>query len=122
MRLSGCAEFAGFDSSVDTTRTALIARNAANVFEPGTFRTDDVEVHTGEPACLSIRALVLAAGRGCSAHSAGWAARAGLRPLSPDDVPIVGRTEVDNLWLNCGHGSKGACARAHVRACIQCCP
>ena len=30
------------------------------------------------------------------------------RPVSADDVPIIGRCAVfDNLFVNCGHGSKG---------------
>lgn len=34
-------------------------------------------------------------------------ARAGLRPASPDNVPIVGRTPVDGLVLATGHGRNG---------------
>ena len=30
-----------------------------------------------------------------------------LRPLSGDDLPIVGQTIVPNLYVNTGHGSKG---------------
>jgi D-amino-acid dehydrogenase len=30
------------------------------------------------------------------------------RPVSPDDVPLIGRcADFDNLFVNCGHGSKG---------------
>ena len=32
---------------------------------------------------------------------------AGLRPLTPDCVPIIGRTPVKNLFLNTGHGTLG---------------
>lgn len=31
----------------------------------------------------------------------------GFRCLAPDDVPLIGRTKYDNLYLNTGHGSKG---------------
>jgi D-amino-acid dehydrogenase len=31
----------------------------------------------------------------------------GLRPMTPDGTPIVGRTHVDNLLLNTGHGTLG---------------
>jgi D-amino-acid dehydrogenase len=31
----------------------------------------------------------------------------GLRPLTPDCVPIIGRTKLENLYLNTGHGSLG---------------
>ncbi|MFP3978991.1 D-amino acid dehydrogenase [Marinobacter sp. KMM 10035] len=32
---------------------------------------------------------------------------AGLRPMTPDSVPILGNTKYDNLILNCGHGTLG---------------
>ncbi len=31
----------------------------------------------------------------------------GLRPKTPDSTPIVGRTRMDNLFLNTGHGTLG---------------
>lgn len=31
----------------------------------------------------------------------------GLRPLTPDGVPIIGATKFDNLYLNTGHGTYG---------------
>ena len=33
----------------------------------------------------------------------------GLRPLSPDGLPLVGQAAggPGNVWLNCGHGSLG---------------
>lgn len=31
----------------------------------------------------------------------------GLRPMTPDSTPIVGRTRVDNLYINTGHGTLG---------------
>lgn len=32
---------------------------------------------------------------------------AGLRPASPDDLPILGATPIENLWLATGHGRNG---------------
>lgn len=32
---------------------------------------------------------------------------AGLRPMTPDGTPIVGRSALENLWLNTGHGTLG---------------
>lgn len=29
------------------------------------------------------------------------------RPVTPDDVPFIGRTRIENLFVNAGHGSKG---------------
>jgi len=43
----------------------------------------------------------------------------GLRPMTPDGTPLVGRTPVANLYLNTGHGTLGwtmACGSARVLA------
>jgi D-amino-acid dehydrogenase len=44
---------------------------------------------------------------------------AGLRPATPDNVPLIGRTRVRNLYLNTGHGTLGwtlACGSARAVA------
>ena len=44
---------------------------------------------------------------------------AGLRPMTPDGIPILGATPVENLYLNVGHGHLGwtlACGSARVLA------
>jgi D-amino-acid dehydrogenase len=43
-------------------------------------------------------------GGGDTARSSFWT---GLRPMTPDGTPIVGRTPVSNLFLNTGHGTLG---------------
>ncbi len=43
----------------------------------------------------------------------------GLRPATPSNVPFIGRTRYDNLWLNTGHGTLGwtmACGSAAALA------
>jgi D-amino-acid dehydrogenase len=43
----------------------------------------------------------------------------GLRPATPNNVPIIGRTKMKNLYLNTGHGTLGwtlACGSASVLA------
>ncbi|MBU2090718.1 MAG: FAD-dependent oxidoreductase, partial [Alphaproteobacteria bacterium] len=43
----------------------------------------------------------------------------GLRPLTPDGLPILGRCRIPNLYLNTGHGTYGwtyACGSARVVA------
>jgi D-amino-acid dehydrogenase len=32
---------------------------------------------------------------------------AGLRPATPSNVPVIGRTRLTNLYLNTGHGTLG---------------
>jgi D-amino-acid dehydrogenase len=41
----------------------------------------------------------------------------GLRPMTPDGTPVVGRTPIENLFINSGHGTLGwtmACGSARV--------
>ena len=43
----------------------------------------------------------------------------GLRPMTPDGPPILGKTPYDNLYINAGHGTLGwtmACGSGHVIA------
>jgi D-amino-acid dehydrogenase len=42
---------------------------------------------------------------------------AGLRPMTPDNVPVIGRTPLRNLFVNTGHGTLGwtmSCGSARV--------
>jgi D-amino-acid dehydrogenase len=60
----------------------------------------------------SVGSLFPAAADLSSAHF--WS---GLRPMTPDGTPVVGPTEIDNLYLNTGHGTLGwtmACGSARV--------
>jgi D-amino-acid dehydrogenase len=43
-------------------------------------------------------------GAGDQRQAAFWC---GLRPMTPDGTPVVGRTPVQGLWLNTGHGTLG---------------
>jgi D-amino-acid dehydrogenase len=46
----------------------------------------------------------------------------GLRPATPSNVPLVGRTRYPNLYLDTGHGTLGwtmACGSGHVIADIM---
>jgi D-amino-acid dehydrogenase len=43
----------------------------------------------------------------------------GLRPMTPDGTPVIGRTRYDNLYLNTGHGTLGwtmSCGSGRVLA------
>ena len=31
----------------------------------------------------------------------------GLRPQTPDDLPMIGKAGAENLFVNAGHGSNG---------------
>jgi D-amino-acid dehydrogenase len=44
---------------------------------------------------------------------------AGLRPSTPGNVPVIGRTRIGGLFLNTGHGTLGwsmACGSGHAIA------
>lgn len=58
-------------------------------------------------------------GAGDLANASYWT---GLRPMTPDGTPVIGRTRIGNLFLNCGHGTLGwtmACGSAHAIADIM---
>ena len=55
-------------------------------------------------------------GGGDTANATFWT---GLRPMTPDGTPIVGKTAVPNLYLNTGHGTLGwtmSCGSAQLIA------
>ncbi|WP_106477195.1 D-amino acid dehydrogenase [Phytohalomonas tamaricis] len=48
---------------------------------------------------------------------------AGLRPMTPDSTPIIGKTRYDNFWLNTGHGTLGwtmSCGSGQLLADLLC--
>ena len=78
LRVAGTMEFAGFDASVRQTRVAAIKRAAADG-----FRDWDPE----------------------ATHEAAWA---GLRPMTPDGLPVVGAlADGSNVLVASGHGMLG---------------
>jgi D-hydroxyproline dehydrogenase subunit beta len=56
------------------------------------------------PQRIARRALDLLPGFAELGISSGWY---GLRPMTPDGLPLVGATPVDGLYLHAGHGSIG---------------
>lgn len=67
-----------------------------------------------EPLARNARSLFPAASSYVALHP--WC---GLRPATPDSVPILGATSYNNLFLNTGHGTLGwtmACGSARIIA------
>ena len=90
IRVGGTAELAGFDLSRREKRYDGLAHVAKNLF-PGISD-----------------AAIAAAER--------WS---GLRPMTPDGPPLIGRIGRDNLYINAGHGTLGwtmACGAAQMVA------
>ncbi|MBL8700791.1 MAG: D-amino acid dehydrogenase [Alphaproteobacteria bacterium] len=88
LRVSGSAEITGFDTTPAPSRCAALTRAALELF----------------PALAPSLA---------ASPPLRWA---GLRGVSPDGPPIIGRTPIANLFVNAGHGPQGwstshGCAR-----------
>ena len=90
VRIAGFADILGFDTHRDASRVQDLIRAARGIApEIADFDAESI----GE-----------------------WG---GYRPLTPDSRPLVGRTTVQGLFLNTGHGMLGwtlACATAHQLA------
>jgi glycine/D-amino acid oxidase-like deaminating enzyme len=56
------------------------------------------------PQRIARRALDLLPGMGGISITAGWY---GMRPMTPDGLPVVGRTAIEGLFVHGGHGSIG---------------
>ncbi len=79
LRIAGTAEFAGHDLTLNPRRIANLRSLFERVYPRLAEATRDADV---QPWC-------------------------GLRPLTPDGMPIVGRTPLENLFVNTGHGPLG---------------
>jgi D-amino-acid dehydrogenase len=77
LRVAGTAEFAGYDTTIRPERIAPILNRIRAIFPRLEFADAAVEEWTG------------------------------LRPTTPNNVPIVGPTRLPNLFLNTGHGTLG---------------
>jgi D-amino-acid dehydrogenase len=77
IRIAGTAEFAGFDTKVQSHRTQTL---------------------------LELGERILGKGYLMDLPSTSWC---GLRSVSTDGVPIIGSTRIKNVWINTGHGHLG---------------
>ncbi len=86
LRVAGTIELGGFDLALDTPlakkRCAMLVRRIEEVF-PGVADTRTPE-EGGDPQF--------------------WT---GLRPATPTNIPLIGRTRIGKLWINAGHGTLG---------------
>ncbi len=86
LRVAGTIELGGFDLSLRTPlarrRCEMLLRRVEKVF-PGVADTRTPE-EGGDPQF--------------------WC---GLRPATPTNIPLIGRTRLRRLWVNAGHGTLG---------------
>jgi D-amino-acid dehydrogenase len=76
----------------------------------------DTSVNSVRCAAIARRIRDLFPGLGSVTTVENWA---GLRPATPNNVPLIGRTKLRNLFLNTGHGTLGwtlACGSASALA------
>ena len=86
---------------------------AAGTAELGGY---DPQIDIGRCVAILNRVERLFPDGGDFSRPAQWA---GLRPATPGNVPIIGRTRIPNLFLNTGHGTLGwtlACGSGHAIA------
>ena len=76
----------------------------------------DLRLNPRRRATLEMVVGDLFPGAGDTSQASFWT---GLRPMTPDGTPIVGRTGLSNLFLNTGHGTLGwtmSCGSAQMLA------
>jgi len=95
LRVAGTAEFAGFDTTISSPRVTHIRSLLRKTYPQFEAQLSDAEVTP-------------------------WT---GLRPMTPESYPILGRSPISNLFLNTGHGAQGwtmACGSGKLVADIVC--
>ncbi len=91
VRVAGTAEFAGYDQKVRPDRANNLRRLAASLYPRYLQQVGTQDIRT-------------------------WA---GLRPVTPDGVALIGQSRLEGLYLNTGHGHTGwttAAAGGHLVA------
>jgi D-amino-acid dehydrogenase len=93
-------------SLTDEAHKIVISRLGTRLRAAGTAELTGYDTAVSRVRCAAIaqrvRELFPGLG-GITAHES-WT---GLRPATPDNVPIIGRTRLRNLFLNTGHGTLG---------------
>ena len=100
------AEAAPTVSLTDEAHKIVISRLGSRLRAAGTAELTGYDTTVSPVRCAAIARRVMSlfpALRSVLAYES-WA---GLRPATPGNVPMVGRTRLSNLFLNTGHGTLG---------------
>jgi D-amino-acid dehydrogenase len=91
---------------MDETHKVAVTRLGDRIRVGGTAELSGYSMQLHEARRRTLLHVVgdLFPGGGDAARAEFWC---GLRPMTPDGTPIVGGTEVANLWLATGHGTLG---------------
>jgi D-amino-acid dehydrogenase len=105
-------------SLTDEAHKIVISRLGNRLRAAGTAELAGYDVTINETRCAAIvrRIRRLFPQLGAAPAVDNWA---GLRPATPNNVPLIGRTRLDNLFLNTGHDTLGwtlACGSARALA------
>jgi D-amino-acid dehydrogenase len=105
-------------SLTDEAHKVVISRLGSRLRAAGTAELAgyDPAVNAVRCAAIARRLRELFPGLGGITAYDSWA---GLRPATPNNVPMIGRTRLSNLFLNTGHGTLGwtlACGSAAALA------
>ena len=105
-------------SLTDEAFRIVISRLGNRLRAAGTAELADYDTSVNPVRCAAIvrrlRALFPALGAVTTVEN--WA---GLRPATPNNVPVIGRTRFPNIYMNTGHGTLGwtlACGSAALIA------
>ena len=100
------AEKAPRVSITDDAAKIVFSRLGNRLRIAGTAELSGYSLELNKVRCeaLTRRAQLVFPDAGDYAHPTYWT---GLRPSTPSNVPLIGRTKYDNLFLNTGHGTLG---------------
>jgi D-amino-acid dehydrogenase len=93
-------------SLTDEAHKIVISRLGSRLRAAGTAELAgyDTSLNTGRCAAIARRVRELFPALGAVTTVENWT---GLRPATPNNVPVIGRTRLKNLFLNTGHGTLG---------------
>jgi D-amino-acid dehydrogenase len=93
-------------SLTDHSRKLVFSRLGERLRVAGTAELNgyDTEINAVRCDALVQRCFELFPGAGRAQDAQSWT---GLRPATPSNLPIVGRSKIPNLYLNTGHGTLG---------------
>jgi D-amino-acid dehydrogenase len=91
---------------MDETHKVAVTRLGDRIRVAGTAEIAGYSGRLGPHATDTVRHVItdLFPGGGDLSLAEGWT---GLRPMTPDGTPVLGRTRYGNLFLNTGHGTLG---------------
>ncbi len=107
-------------SITDDDHKIVVSRIGDSLRIAGTAEFDGYSTLISEPRARAVldAGLELFPGIMEPSQAEFWA---GLRPLTPDGVPVIGATKLENLYINSGHGTLGwtmGCGSGRVMAAL----